>query len=84
MKLYTEEQLIKAIHIARVKITENDIYPVKVILSQLKSIQLPSDESIDKNKPLYANNMYEIGLMYGFKDGAKWVTELIKQQDEIN
>ena len=43
MKLYTEEQVIKAIDIA-----EYRIYEFQKILEQLTPIELPSDEEIEK------------------------------------
>lgn len=76
MKLYTEEQVRKAMSAL------NDIkymyYSDDDIFDSLTPIELPSDEEIEG-----ACNEELNGLLstFGFRKGAKWVIEHIKQQD---
>jgi hypothetical protein len=82
MKIYTEEQVKKAIEIAQ-KCDHDcggvyfDYGTTDGILQQLKPIELPSDEQIVENtiKPLH-------GLMdkwdQGFLSGAKWMRNKIE------
>lgn len=75
MKLYTEEQVRKAMSAL------NDIkymyYSDDDIFDSLTPIELPSDEEIEG-----ACNEELNGLLstFGFRKGAKWVTEQIKEQ----
>ena len=82
MKLYTEEQVKRAIDIAD---DNTDLLEYNEILSKLTPIELPSDEEIY----LYSNAMYpdfvwELeGAMirkFAHSNGAKWVIEQIKQK----
>jgi hypothetical protein len=68
MKLYTEEQL-KEFFKEHYFFMERD-------LDNLTPIELPSDEEIEVDPIYYAN----MTAPY-FKDGAKWVINHIKQQD---
>ena len=80
MKLYTEEQVIKAIKLARE--CDSDCWGVDFyngttdeIVAELTPIELPIDEEINKEvSPL--ETMFDVG----FISGAKWVIEQIKQQ----
>ena len=83
MKLYTEEQVKRAIDIAD---DNADLLEYEEILSKLTPIELPSDEEIEN----YANFAFPYteekrGDSYvayrGMKIGAKWVIEQIKQQN---
>lgn len=84
MKLYTEEQVIDAItksFLAEYPTNGNNI------LKQLKPIELPSDEEIEKYADYAFPDAEKIGgesytAMRGLKIGAKWVLEQIKQQDD--
>lgn len=80
MKLYTEEQVKRAIDIAD---DNADLLEYNEILSKLTPIELPSDEEIEG-----ACNEELNGLLstFGFRKGAKWVIEQIKKtrQWEIN
>ena len=70
MKLYTEEQLKMAM-----KLYNETSYSYTEAIEKLTPIELPSDEEIDKKfEPRVT--MYELG----YRDGAKWVIEQIKQQ----
>ena len=75
MKLYTEEQVIHAIKMARSSyniFTTPFIYNKDEVLQQLTPIELPSDEEIDK----YAR---QSGLVHPFVErGAKWMRNLIQ------
>lgn len=80
MKLYTEEQVKRAIELARECNSDYfvlDFYngTTDEIVGELTTIELPSDEEIGKEvSPL--ETMFDVG----FIDGAKWVIEKIKQQ----
>jgi len=75
MKLYTEEQLLKAIQLGRNYggwvTTEPEI------LKQLIPIELPSDEKIDK----IAEKTLGVS-MNGFRLGAKWMKEQILGKED--
>lgn len=75
MKLYTEEQVKKAISF----FTSNDVIKDK-ILTTLTPIELPSDEEI-KERSLEGD---DITGAESYELGAKWVIEQIKQQDNDN
>ena len=77
MKLYTEEQVRKAI---------NDAYwccsklEVECVFDKLTHIELPSDEEIDEESP-YVPNDASIDFWShkeGFVDGAKWMRNKIQ------
>lgn len=72
MKLYTEEQVRNGLT------TKNNILPIDLFLEQMTPIELPSDEEIRKESmEFYDNN----GADFYFIQGAKWVIEQIKNQD---
>ena len=73
MKLYTEEQVRKAIRVAGQLVWEDE-----EIFASLPSIELPSDEDIDKNieKLFYGEKKYY------FKAGIKWMKEQILNQNK--
>lgn len=76
MKLYTEEQVKRAIDIAD---DNADLLEYDEILSKLTPIELPDYEEIEmasEEKFTYR------GTMMGFEFGAKWVIEQIKKQDK--
>ena len=70
MKLYTEEQVKRAIDIAD---DNTDLLEYSKILSELTPIELPSDEEIYDE----ATNWWGSSA---FRAGAKWVIEQIKRQ----
>ena len=72
MKLYTEQEVKKAMFIYHNGLS------IDYVMSKLTSIELPSDEEIEG-----ACNEELNGLLstFGFRKGAKWVIEQIKQQD---
>ncbi len=81
MKLYTEEQVKKAIELAQdYGLDCDDIYFYyndNDIIGKLKPIELPSEEEIEDE---IEDSSYSIEYDYGFRIGAKWVIERIKQQ----
>ena len=76
MKLYTEEELLKAIQLGRNYggwvTTEPEI------LKQLTPIEIPSDEDIKDNSEHFE---YTDGV-YGFKEGVKWMKEQILGKED--
>lgn len=73
MKLYTKEQVRKGLT------TKNNIIPIDLFLEQMVPINLPSDEDIDDKME---DSSYSLEYDTGFRFGAKWVIEQIKQQDD--
>ena len=80
-KLYTEEQVFKAIQMAdkyHYLITSEECD----IVNSLTPIELPSDEEIEKESfDLYANhNTYSLNVRQykAFKRGAKWMRNKIQ------
>jgi hypothetical protein len=83
MKLYTEDEVRRIIKIAFWQDFENGTTEEDII-AKAHSINLPSDDDIDKATPSDTNTSYHIGFMYGFEDGAKWVINYINQQKDTN
>jgi len=75
MKLYTEEDVMVAM-----QLSDAGSSYTKAIAA-LTPIELPSEEDIDEASPSGTTNSYEIGLVCGFQQGAEWVINQIKQQD---
>jgi hypothetical protein len=73
MKLYTEEQVKKAISIA-----EYGDYECEQIIDELTPIELPSDEEIENVAKIscYENDVHL------FSWGAKWMKEQILNQNK--
>ena len=80
MKLYSEKQI-------RESLNDNFNFGDRAIdfaLSKLTPIELPSDEEIEKNNPyeyLVGSKYYSPQNLKYWEEGAKWVIEQIKQQD---
>lgn len=80
MKLYTEEQVMKAIRETRYY--SDLIKPDNVILKELTPIELPSDEEIEKKFTASPDtDMYRV-YDNGIKYGAKWMKEQILNQNK--
>lgn len=84
MKLYTEEQVRKAIELAqemdKVPYTDNDYthrHNEQNIIQSLTPIELPSDEELEE---WIVNRNYEFSRVD--IQTTKWVIEQIKQQDK--
>lgn len=77
MKLYTEKQVRLLLDLAKLKIN-GEGYSKETLLEQVAPIKLPSDEEI-----VTARNESVNGTLskFGFRLGAEWVIEQIKQQD---
>ena len=83
MKLYTEEQVRKAIRETRYY--SDLIKPDNVILKELTPIELPSDEEIEQYATFAFPDAEKIGgetytAYRGMKSGAKWMKEQILNQ----
>lgn len=81
MKLYTEEQVRKAMQESRYAFSTEKGYDE--ILNSLTPIELPSDEEIIKKANQEPNNL-EIteGNRIGYIAGAKWVIKKILNQNK--
>jgi len=83
MKLYTEEQVRKAIDEAR-NYYDGFVSTKEGIINSLISIELPSDEEIEEeSEAIYLpydndNDLYDIR----FAKGAKWMKEQILNQNK--
>ena len=77
MKLYTEEQVRKAYNDGNLDGFSN-VSALDMCIDSLTPIELPSDDEI-----VTARNEVVNGTLskFGFRLGAKWVIEQIKQQD---
>ena len=75
MKLYTEEQVFKYL-------LEHGTIDLDAFILDMKPIELPSDEEIEKESfDLYANhNTYSLNVRQykAFKRGAKWMRNKIQ------
>lgn len=79
MKLYTEEEVKRAINLALDSPTHANL-----VIDHLSPIELPSDDEIEKqaNKYVYDDHVLFITSAlnqkrYGFADGAKWIKDKI-------
>ena len=76
MKLYTEEQVIKAMD----GFYDSDC-TMRDVIDRLTPIELPSDEEIEEyiieSTPYYGTCIED-----GIKDGAKWMKEQILNQNK--
>ena len=77
MKLYTEEELLKAIQLGRNY--GGWITTEPEILKQLTPIELPSDEGISIQA---SNRHYGTNFKHVFASGAKWMKEQILNQNK--
>ena len=75
MKLYTEEQVVRAIELSDGRSTDE-------VLAGLTPIELPSDDEIEKESfDLYANHsryLLHVRQYKAFKRGAKWMRNKIQ------
>lgn len=82
MKLYTEEQVRNMLDsIGTLTVGGVDYYT-----SEMTPIELPSDEEIKEeaesiSKGYKALGLYNEDYYDGFAEGAKWVIEKLKEQD---
>lgn len=76
MKIYTEEQLRKAIMIA-----ENQKIPFTTIVTErLTPIELPSDEEIEKQNPfVWGSHIFGTRDLLIWEQGAKWMRDKIQE-----
>ena len=81
MKLYTEEELLKAIQYGR-DYYDGWVMTEPEILKQLTPIEIPSDEEIEQRvTTLFGDvGMYQLYDKDRFIDGAKWLKEQILNQ----
>jgi hypothetical protein len=82
MKLYTEEQVRKAISYARSISADNyENPPIERVLNSITPIELPSDEEIEESSPYVPSNpkIDYLSHQKGFDKGAKWMKEQILQ-----
>lgn len=86
--LYTKEQVIKAIDLARLQSSEPFLvkHREEEILNMLVSIELPSDEEINAkiNSFPYTKHLddgqYNEGIIEGFEMGVEWIEYYILTQ----
>jgi hypothetical protein len=83
MKLYTEEQVRKAIELA--KYCEYDCggvyfdFNLDSILPKLTPIELPSDEEIEESSPFrLGSGNYNASFSHRWQQGAKWMRDKIQ------
>ena len=69
MKLYTEEEVVRAIELSDGRSTDE-------VLAGLTPIQLPTDEEIREVIKPFQNEMDDFDL--GFRNGVQWLREKIQ------
>ena len=77
MKLYTEEQIRKAYLEGWNDGQHENIGYIDGVVQSLTTIELPSEVEIQNEAEIYDGLFYD----FDFIEGAKWVIEQIKQQD---
>ena len=83
MKLYTEEQIRKAMNdYANTSSDLDNVMDVEMaIIEKLTPIELPSDEEIER-AAINQNENISRYYTYGFLDSAKWMKEQIFNQNK--
>ena len=76
MKLYTEEQVREMLQVCQDSDLYEDILTFDDILKTQISIELPSDEEIEKN------GYHESDYDKIWKEGAKWMKQQILNQNK--
>ena len=76
MKLYTEEQVLKMLEVCRDSDLYEHILTFQDILKTETSIELPSDEEIDRELESHEHTTLE--LEAGFRAGARWMVNKIQ------
>jgi hypothetical protein len=76
MKLYTEADLKKVISIYSEEYKTSTDEILKEL--NLTPIELPSDEEIWEAEPTESSGDFDLGVMEGFRDGAKWMRNKIQ------
>jgi hypothetical protein len=71
MKLYTEEEIIRAIELSFGR-------SIDEVLAGLTPIEIPSDEEIYQAEPKECSGDFDLGVMNGFRKGAKWMRDKIE------
>ena len=78
MKLYTEEQVkeiyFKGVHNGRLHIEGKCSDEIE----SLTPIELPSNEEIYQAEPTESSGDFDLGVMNGFRKGAKWMRDKIQ------
>jgi hypothetical protein len=74
MKLYTEEQ-VKTMLIKTDKFTPLHI---EHLMNEITHIEIPSDEEIYQAEPKECSGDFDLGVMNGFRKGAKWMRDKIQ------
>ena len=83
MKLYTEEQVLTILDLAKLKLNNDEKYSKDELINSLTPIELPSDEEIMNNA--YTDRTvddWEHEQQVGFELGAKWMKEQILNQNK--
>lgn len=87
MKLYTEEQVKEAIDLARVTLSDKSPYPKYIILSEIKGIELPSEDEIEEKAEFLFPTVNRMGgptyiAHKSFIEGTKWMRDKIINQNK--
>lgn len=81
LKLYTEEQVRKAIELAKLSHTNIEtIYSSEEVIGELTPIELPSDEEIEELS--VKEILYNDAKRTWWKVGAKWMIKQILNQNK--
>lgn len=81
MKLYTEEQVRKAIALGYDWCHQKHIpvdFMIDNFINSLTPIQLPTDEEIYNESPRYDGSEFSTAHHIGFREGVNWMRDKIK------
>jgi hypothetical protein len=89
MKLYTEEQVMKAYNMG-IDDGHNGAISLQINELSLTPIELPSDEEIEKRAESYCDEVFSTGMLHGasnhtrqgYIQSAKWMKEQILNQNK--
>jgi hypothetical protein len=74
MKLYTEEQVKQMLN----KTDQFTPLHIDHLMNEIIPIELPSDEEIWEAEPTESSGDFDLGVMNGFRKGAKWMRDKIQ------
>jgi len=78
MKLYTEDQVIQMTQASCTAGQNNNPFIFWEVYKNITPIELPSDEEIYQAEPKECSGDFDLGVMNGFRKGAKWMRDKIE------
>ena len=78
MKLYTEDQVIQMTQAAFTAGQNHNTFIFGEVYKNITPIEIPSDDDIYQAEPKECSGDFDLGVMNGFRKGAKWMRDKIQ------